>query len=55
VILADHGGQRFRHPHIHENVLPMWFDHSATHEPNVWQTYNVPAMLRFWAMLKCQP
>ncbi len=45
VILADGGGQRFRHPNIDEHVLPVWFDHSATHDPNTWQTYNVPSML----------
>ena len=45
VILADRGGQRFRHPRIDEHVLPIWFDHSATHDLNVWQQYNVPAML----------
>ena len=45
VILADGGGQRFRHPQIEENVLPIWFNHSATHDPDVWRRYNVPAML----------
>ncbi|MBI3669659.1 MAG: hypothetical protein HY237_07770 [Acidobacteria bacterium] len=44
VILADRGGQRFRHPQIQENVLPIWFDHTATHNPDVWKRYNVPAM-----------
>lgn len=41
VILADGGGQRFRHPDIHETVLPIWFDHGATHEPKVWQDNNI--------------
>lgn len=45
VILADFGGQRFRHPQIHENVLPIWFDHGASHNPQVWRDNNVPAML----------
>ena len=45
VILADRGGQRFRHPQIHEHVLPIWFDHGAAHNPQVWQDHNVPAML----------
>ena len=45
VILADRGGQRFRHPQIHENVLPIWFDHGASHNPEVWRDNNVPAML----------
>jgi hypothetical protein len=41
VILADRGGQRFRHPAIQEHVLPIWFDHSASHEPSVWQAHGV--------------
>jgi hypothetical protein len=41
VILADGGGQRFDHPNIREIVLPIWFDHAATHEPQVWQNNNV--------------
>ena len=47
VILADRGGQKFRHSSIRENVLPIWFDHTATHNPNVWKnsTYQIPAML----------
>ncbi len=47
VILADRGGQRFKHPKIEENVLPIWFDHGATHKPEVWKnnTYKIPAML----------
>lgn len=45
VILADRGGQRFRLPQIQENVLPIWFHHSATHDPSVWTRYNVKAML----------
>lgn len=45
VILADRGGQRFRHPQIEENILPIWFEHSATHEPAVWQEHNVAALL----------
>ncbi len=45
VILADGGGQRFRDPRIQEHVLPLWFNHSATHDPQVWRQYNVPAML----------
>jgi hypothetical protein len=36
VILADGGGQKFSDPRIDENVLPLWFDHSATHDPQVW-------------------
>ena len=45
VILADRGGQRFRHPNIEENILPIWFDHSATHTQAVWVQHNVAAML----------
>ncbi|MGH9798744.1 MAG: alpha/beta fold hydrolase [Blastocatellia bacterium] len=42
VILADLGGQKFTHPQIRENVLPIWFNHSATHDPAVWQNNNIP-------------
>ncbi len=45
VILADGGGQRFQDPNIQENVLPVWFDHFATHDPDIWQQYDVPSML----------
>lgn len=45
VILADRGGQRFSHPKIKENVLPVWFSHGASHDENVWRKYNVPSML----------
>lgn len=47
VILADRGGQRFKQPKIEENVLPIWFDHTATHNPDVWKNsnYQIPAML----------
>lgn len=45
VILADGGGQRFHDSRIQENVLPVWFDHAATHDPAVWRQHNVPAKL----------
>ena len=45
VILADGGGQRFSDPRIEEHVLPVWFDHSLSHDPATWQQYNVPAWL----------
>lgn len=45
VILADRGGQRFVDPDIEENVLPIWFDHAATHDPATWMRYDVPAMI----------
>ncbi|HET7875909.1 MAG TPA: alpha/beta hydrolase [Methylomirabilota bacterium] len=41
IILLDGGGQRFRHPRIREHVLPIWFDHSATHDPDVWRAHDV--------------
>lgn len=45
VIMADRGGQRFRDARIAENVLPVWFDHSATRYPNVWQRFGVQRMV----------
>ncbi len=45
VIFADGGGQRFRDPRIRESVLPVWFDHSATHDPAVWQRNAVSNLL----------
>ena len=45
VILVDGGGQRFPDPRIEEHVLPLWFDHFASHDPEVWQEYDVPSLL----------
>ena len=45
VILVDGGGQRFNHPQIEEHVLPLWFNHSLSHDPGTWQQNNVPAWL----------
>ena len=45
VILADGGGQKFSEPRIRENVLPVWFEHAATHDPDCWRKYKVSAML----------
>jgi len=45
VILADGGGQKFQDPRIAEHVLPIWFDHFATHDPEVWRDHDVPSML----------
>jgi hypothetical protein len=45
VILADRGGQRFNDNRIQEHVLPIWFDHFATHDPGTWATYDVRSML----------
>lgn len=45
VILADRGGQRFNHPQIEENVLPIWFKHSVTHEPRTWIDHDLPSRI----------
>ncbi len=45
VILADGGGQRFWDSRIQEHVLPIWFDHFATHDPGTWEQYSVKTML----------
>lgn len=45
VILVDGGGQRFNDPRIQEHVLPVWFNHFATHDPAVWRANHVPPML----------
>jgi hypothetical protein len=45
VILADGGRQRFRDNRIRENVLPCWFNHSLTHDPQTWIDLNVPSLL----------
>ena len=45
VILADRGGQRFSDARIDEHVLPIWFDHFATHDPDTWESFGVSAML----------
>ena len=45
VILADRGGQKFTDTRIQEHVLPLWFDHFATHDPLNWQKYDIPSML----------
>jgi len=45
VILADGGGQRFYDSRIEEHVLPLWFDHSLSHDPATWRQYNVRAWL----------
>lgn len=46
VILADRGGQRFNHPEIKEIVLPIWFDHGASHDPRVWQDHGVDKKIK---------
>jgi hypothetical protein len=45
VILADRGGQRFNHPQIEEHVLSVWFNHSATHDPDTWKKKKLKAVL----------
>lgn len=45
VILADGGGQLFEDPRILEIVLPIWFNHSATHYPDVWIEHDVAAQI----------
>lgn len=45
VILADGGGQRFHDPRIQEIVLPLWFNHSLTHEPQTWINHNLPSRI----------
>jgi len=43
VILVDGGGQVFTDGRIEEHVLPIWFDHFASHDPAVWQEQGVAA------------
>ena len=45
VLLADGSGSRFTDARYNERVLPVWFNHSASHDPKVWVKHNVPAML----------
>jgi hypothetical protein len=45
VILADRGGQRFHDPQIAEHVVGLWFKHAASHEPDFWRKFGVPAFL----------
>ena len=45
VILVDGGGQKFQDPKIEEHVLPIWFDHFATHDPQVWRDHDVASLI----------
>jgi hypothetical protein len=45
VLLLDRAGQYCRNPDIEEHILPIWFSHSATHEPEVWREHNLAAKL----------
>jgi predicted esterase len=46
VILLDRGEQAFRTSGIEEHRLPIWFQHSATHDPAVWERYDVKRRLK---------
>lgn len=42
VILGDAGGQRFpKASGIREHVLPIWFNHSVSHDPEVWKARHL--------------
>jgi len=45
VLLADGSASRFSDPRYNDHVLPIWFNHSATHDPAVWIKYKIPTML----------
>jgi len=47
VVLADGGGQSFPESNIsiEEKVLPIWYNHSASHSPDTWKLYNLMAGL----------
>lgn len=48
ILLADSyisgADPQFKDPRIQEHILPLWFDHGATHDPRVWRNtkYNIP-------------
>lgn len=46
VLLADGSGSRFTDPRYDDHVLPIWFNHSASHDPKVWEKYGVAALLK---------
>ena len=46
VMLADGGGQSFNDPRIKQHVLPIWFNHSASHDPAVWQQHGIAAKIQ---------
>src|SRR5207253_1803814 len=37
VLLADRSGSKFNDARYNEHVLPVWFNHSATHDPAIWR------------------
>jgi hypothetical protein len=45
VLLADGSGSRFNDRRYNEHVLPIWFNHSASHDPRRWTQFDIPAML----------
>jgi hypothetical protein len=45
VLLADGSGSRFTDARYNEHVLPLFFNHSKTHDPATWTRFNIPAML----------
>lgn len=45
VLLADGSATHFADPRYNDHVLPVWFNHSATHDPNVWTKYKIAQML----------
>lgn len=46
VLLADGSGSRFTDPRYDDQTLPIWFNHSATHDPAVWTKHGVAAKLK---------
>jgi hypothetical protein len=41
-ILGDAGGQRFpKGSGIREHILPVWFKHSVSHDPEFWQAHEL--------------
>jgi hypothetical protein len=45
VVIADGGGLRFHDPRIRDVPLGVWFNHSASHDPQVWRDGNVAARI----------
>jgi hypothetical protein len=45
VVIADGGGLRFRDARIKDVPLDVWFNHAASHDPQVWRDGNVAARI----------
>jgi hypothetical protein len=45
VLLADRSAQSFDDPAINEHILPIWFNHFATHDPPIWTSHTIPSWL----------